>query len=60
MGDAGIITDFNLKLARETEGMTLDLWTVAAGGRGPLLKDPAKKAFIMSRRRTHKSWGNCA
>ncbi len=46
-GDAGIIADFNLKLARETEGLALDLRTVTAGVTA-LLKDPAKGVYYVA------------
>jgi GNAT superfamily N-acetyltransferase len=45
--DAGIIADFNLKLARETEGLTLDLGTVSAGVTA-LLRDPAKGIYYVA------------
>src|SRR5688572_26412446 len=45
--DAGVIADFNLRLARESEGLELDPPTVAAGV-AALLADEAKGLYLLA------------
>lgn len=45
--DAPIITDFNLRLAKETENLTLEPARVAAGV-AAVLKDPAKGRYYLA------------
>lgn len=46
-GDASVITDFNLRLARESEALELDLGTVTQGV-ATLLKDPSKGIYFVA------------
>ena len=45
--DAGVIADFNLRLARESEGLELDPPTVAKGV-AALLGDEAKGLYLLA------------
>lgn len=45
--DAAVIADFNLRLARESEGLELDPPTVAAGV-GALLADESKGVYLLA------------
>lgn len=45
--DAGVVADFNLNLAKESEGLRLDARTVGKGVRA-LLKDPAKGVYFLA------------
>ena len=47
LADAGLITDFNLKLAKETESLTLDPERVAAGVTA-VLKDASKGVYFLA------------
>lgn len=49
--DAGIVADFNLKLAWESEGLRLNRLTVGKGVRG-VLKDPAKGVYFLAERKS--------
>jgi GNAT superfamily N-acetyltransferase len=46
-GDAAVITDFNIRLAQESEGLHLDLGTVTQGV-AALLKDPSKGTYFVA------------
>src|SRR5689334_19875616 len=45
--DAPVITDFNLRLARESEALELDLGTVTQGV-AALFKDPSKGIYFVA------------
>src|SRR5579872_4830630 len=47
LGDAAIIAEFNIRLARETEDLRLDPATVAQGVTA-LLQDPAKGIYFVA------------
>ena len=47
MADAPVIADFNIHLARESEGLTLDLPTVQAGV-AAMLKDRTKGIYFVA------------
>jgi ribosomal protein S18 acetylase RimI-like enzyme len=52
--DAPVVTDFNLKLADESEGLKLDAKVVAKGVRG-LLKNPARGIYLLAENGSVKS-----
>jgi GNAT superfamily N-acetyltransferase len=47
LADAALITEFNLRLAKETEDLSLDPGTLAAGVTA-VLKDPAKGVYYLA------------